>query len=43
MVSNSMKIELQQLLDLLERLRTEFAEDAEYQELRATLPEDWPL
>ena len=43
MVSNSLKMELQELLDLLGRLRTEFASDPEYQELRANLPEDWPL
>ena len=43
MVSNSMKIELQELLELLETARTEFADDPEYQELRGALPEDWPL
>ena len=43
MVSNSMKIELQDLLNLLERTRTEFADDPEYLELKGALPEDWPL
>ena len=43
MVSNSLKIELQQLLDLLEATKNESADDSEYQELRSNLPADWPL
>ena len=43
MVSNSLKIELQELLDQLEGMRTEFSADSEYLELRGGLPEDWPL
>jgi len=43
MVSNSLKIELQELLDQLERVSTEFSADPEYLELRGSLPEDWPL
>ena len=43
MVSNSLDIELQELLGLLEGARTEFAGDREYQELRRELPQDWPL
>ena len=43
MVSNSLKIELQELLDQLEGVRTEFSADPEYLDLRGALPEDWPL
>ena len=43
MVSNSLKIELQELLDQLEVVRTELSADPEYLELRGGLPEDWPL
>ena len=43
MVSNSLNIELQELLDLLGTLKNESAVDLEYQELRGHLPEEWPL
>lgn len=43
MVSNSLNIELQELLDLLGTLKSESAVDLEYQELRGHLPEEWPL
>jgi hypothetical protein len=43
MVSNSLDMELQKLLDMLVRLRRDCGEDAEYQELRRALPEEWPL
>ena len=43
MVSNSLKIELQELLDLLETLRREAGDDPEYQELRAGIPSEWPI
>ena len=43
MVSNSLKIELQEFLDQLEGVRAEFSSDPEYLELRGSLPEDWPL
>ncbi len=43
MVSNSLKIELQELLDQLKGISTELAADPEYLELRGGLPEDWPL
>jgi hypothetical protein len=43
MVSNSLDMELQELLDMLERLRRDCGEDPEYQELRQALPEEWPL
>ena len=43
MVSNSLNMELQELLDLLEILKNDSADDSEYQELRGYLPDDWPL
>ena len=43
MVSNSLKMELQELLATLERVQRECGNDPEYQELRRDLPEDWPL
>jgi len=43
MVSNTLKIDHQELLDTLERLRREFGKSPEYRELRRDLPEDWPL
>jgi hypothetical protein len=43
MVSNSLDMELQDLLDMLGRLQRDYREDPEYQELRLALPEEWPL
>ena len=43
MVSNSLNMELQELLEALERVQRECGSDHEYQELRRGLPEDWPL
>ena len=43
MVSNSLNIELQELLDLLERVRRECGSDSEYLELRQHLPQEWPM
>ena len=43
MVSNTLDMQLEELLATLERLRVEFSDDAEYQRMRATLPSDWPL
>jgi hypothetical protein len=43
MVSNSLDMELQDLLDMLRRLRRDCGEDPEYQELRQALPDEWPL
>ena len=43
MVSNSLNIDLQELLETLRRLRKEHGASAEYQKLRRELPEDWPL
>ena len=43
MVSNTLKMDHQELLDALERLRREFGKSPEYRELRRDLPKDWPL
>ncbi len=43
MVSSAIKMNLQDLLDALERFRHAYADDPEYQELRSALPADWPL
>jgi len=43
MVSNSLNMELQELLETLERVQRECGNDPEYQELRRDLPEDWPI
>ncbi len=43
MVSNSLNMELQELLETLERVQRECVSDPEYQELRRGLPEDWPI
>jgi hypothetical protein len=43
MVSNVLKMDLQELLDLLGRIRRDHGDSLEYLELRAALPTDWPL
>jgi hypothetical protein len=43
MVSSVLKMELQELLDSLERFRHDYHDDLEYLQLRAALPADWPL
>jgi hypothetical protein len=43
MVSNALKIELEELYATLERLRVEAADDPEYVQLRSALPTDFPL
>ena len=43
MVSNSLNMDLQELLETLERVQRECSTDPEYQELRRGLPEDWPM
>ncbi len=43
MVSSSLKMELDELLATLERMRQEDASDPNYQELRGDLPADWPM
>ena len=43
MVSSALKMDLQELLDTLERFRRAFGDDPEYQGLRGVLPAEWPM
>jgi hypothetical protein len=43
MVSSALDIELADLRTQLERIRARWADDPEYQALRATLPKQWPM
>lgn len=43
MVSSALNMELQELLDTLDRLRREFSSSPEYPTLRRQLPADWPM
>jgi hypothetical protein len=43
MVSNSLKINQEEVVAALRRLRAEYSNDAEYKKLRKDLPKDWPL
>ncbi len=43
MVSNAIKMDLEELNATLERLRLEYAQDSDYVKLRRALPADWPL
>jgi hypothetical protein len=43
MVSNTLKMDQQELLKGLERLPQKYADDPEYKKLRRDLPKEWPL
>ena len=43
MVSNSLKLVQEEIIEVLARLRREQAENPEYQKLRRELPQDWPV
>ena len=43
MVSSALNMELQELLDTLDRVRRESGDSLEYQRLRRQLPADWPM
>jgi hypothetical protein len=43
MVSNSLKIDQQEILEALARLRREQADTPEYKKLRRDLPKEWPV
>jgi hypothetical protein len=43
MVSNTLGIELGELLKAVRRMKRAHARDAEYQKLRANFPKDWPI
>jgi hypothetical protein len=43
MVSSVLNVGEEELLASLQRMRREYADDAEYAALRADLPADWPI
>jgi hypothetical protein len=43
MVSNTLGMEHDGLMTLLKRMGSEFSDNNEYTELRASLPADWPM
>ena len=43
MVSNSLKLVQEEIIEALTRLRREQAGSPEYQKLRGELPQDWPV
>jgi hypothetical protein len=43
MVSNSLHVDLQDLLETIKSMRAKYGKSAEYQKLRGELPDDWPL
>lgn len=43
MVSNSLKMTQEEILQALARVRREQVDDPEYQKLRRDLPKDWPV
>ena len=43
MVSNTLGLKLEDLLDALKRLRKNFSKDLDYKEIRRDLPKDWPI
>lgn len=43
MVSSALNMELQELVDTLDRLRRECSDSLEYQKLRQRLPAEWPM
>ena len=43
MVSSGVNVDLEELLQVLARLRAEAVDDPEYQRWRAEFPADWPM
>ena len=43
MVSNTLHLDLQELLKTLERIRRDFGDDPEYKKWRRQLPKNWPI
>ena len=43
MVSNTLKISLEEVVAALKRLRAGQSDDPEYRKLRKDLPADWPI
>jgi hypothetical protein len=43
MVSNAVKMDQQEVVAALKRLRAEHSDDPEYRKLRKNLPKEWPI
>lgn len=43
MVSNALDMDLDDLIDRLKRIKERFGRNLEYQNLRKSLPKDWPM
>jgi len=43
MVSNTLKMDLEELVEIAARLRQKYGDDPEYRQLRKELPDDWPI
>jgi hypothetical protein len=43
MVSNVLRVSEEELIETLERIGRDCADDPEYQSARAELPDDWPF
>ena len=43
MVSNSLHIDLQDLLETIKNMRAKYGDTEDYKSLRRDLPDDWPL
>ena len=43
MVSNAVKMDQQEVMAALRRLRANHSDDPEYRKLRADLPKEWPI
>jgi len=43
MVSNTLKMDLEELVEIAASLRRKYGGDPEYQKLRQELPDDWPI
>ena len=43
MVSNSLKMDQEEIIQALARVRREQADNPEYQKFRGELPQDWPV
>jgi hypothetical protein len=43
MVSNTLKMDLEELVKIAASLRRKYGQDAEYRQLRKELPDDWPI
>ncbi|MGH7771479.1 MAG: hypothetical protein ACREQA_04510 [Candidatus Binatia bacterium] len=43
MVSNSLNMDLDELLEAIRRLSREYSDSPEYKKWRKDLPDDWPI